>query len=275
LAVTTTGQAARVTTRTARPQKLELWVAVAIGALSLVMLAVSIYELAVHWSRVWVGADYIGIMGMTQRWVETGVYYLPEQLAGPYDWDGPWVLYPPPSLILFVPFLYLPAILWWAIPIGITAWAVCKHRPRPLAWAVILFAIANPTTMSAVVWGNPGIWIVAAVALGTHYGWPAVFVFLKPSLFPFALIGIWRRSWWVALAACAVVSLAFLPMWFDWLTVIRNATPVAGLHYSITQVPMMLLPMAAWLGSTRGAAPGARWSWLSARRTAGDPAPQP
>ena len=99
------------------------------------------------------------------------------------------------------------------------------------------------------VWGNPGLWVMAAIVLATHFGWPGVLVFLKPTLAPFALIGIRRRSWWVALGGLALVSLLFLPMWFEYITVLSNAKHPNGLTYSIAQVPAMLLPIVAWLGS--------------------------
>jgi hypothetical protein len=217
----------------------------AIAGVSLVLL---VRGLAVDWTLVDIGADYRIVTDAGKRWVDTGVFYLPEQLAGPYSWPGPWVLYPPPSLFLFVPFAYLPAVLWWAVPLTVTAWVIWQHHPRPIGWAVILFCLANPTTISSVAWGNPVMWLVAFLALGTRYGWPAVLVFLKPSLFPFALFGIWNRSWWVALGVCGAVSLLFLPMWFDYLTVARNAqAPMGWFGYSTAQIPFMLLPLVAWL----------------------------
>ena len=86
--------------------------------------------------------------------------------------------------------------------------------------------------------------------MGTIYAWPSVFVLLKPSLAPFALFGIRHRSWWVALGAFGLVALAFLLMWPDYVTVMRNATNPNGLLYSLTDAPLMLVPLIAWLGST-------------------------
>ena len=148
-----------------------------------------------------IAADYNVVMDGTSRWLGGGPFYLPEQLDGPYTWPGPWMLYPPPMLLLFAPFTVLPAVLWWAIPLGAIAWVIARHRPRPLALGVIALCIVNPTSISTIYWGNPGLWMAAAVALATVYGWPAVLVLLKPTLLPFALLGIRRRSWWLSIGA--------------------------------------------------------------------------
>ncbi|CAN5639532.1 hypothetical protein BH20CHL7_BH20CHL7_12770 [soil metagenome] len=216
------------------------------------MMVIELSRVASIWPNVDVAADYHVVVGAAARWLDSGAFYLPEQIAGPYEWPGPWVLYPPPALLLFVPFTVLPAPLWWAIPIVVISWVVFHHWPRPLALAAIALIIANPTTISSVVWGNPVMWIVAALALGTVYGWPSVAVFIKPSLFPFAFVGATRRSWWFAAALGGIVSLAFLPMWADFVAVALNARAPSGwFGYSTAQIPMMLLPIAAWLGRRR------------------------
>jgi len=87
--------------------------------------------------------------------------------------------------------------------------------------------------------------MTAAVALGTVIGWPSVLVLLKPTLAPFSLIGIRTRGWWVAAVALGVVSLAMLPGWFDYLTVMRNFEG-GSLMYSLDQYPLMVIPVIAW-----------------------------
>ena len=80
-------------------------------------------------------------MDITRNWVDTGEFYLPHQLAGPYQVQTLVdVLYPPIALYLFVPFLVLPAVLWWAIPMSVfrrehrlapsRALDLAAHRPR-------------------------------------------------------------------------------------------------------------------------------------------------
>jgi hypothetical protein len=71
--------------------------------------------------------------------------------------------------------------------------------------------------------GNPTIWLSAAVALGTVWGWPAVAVALKPTLLPFAFIGVRRRSWWLVAGLGLVVSIPFWGMWLDWFHAVTNA----------------------------------------------------
>jgi len=79
----------------------------------------------------------------------------------------------------------------------------------------------------------------------------APFVLLKPSLAPFALFGIRRRSWWLGAAVLAVLCLPFGAMWLDWLTTLRNSQG-GGLLYSSLEAFLLLLPLAAWWGRTRG-----------------------
>lgn len=203
-----------------------------------------------HW-----GGDYTLYMDATRRWLGGGPFYQPWQLAGHYsvsftpgDKGTEAIMYPPYSLLLFVPFTALPPVLWWAIPIATTALAVVRHRPALVAWPVIAMCLWWPTTNVKLLTGNPVMWAVAALAAGTIYAWPSVLVLLKPSLFPFAMFGVWRRTWWAGLAGLALVSLLFLPMWPDFLTAIGNAMTPNGLAYSISEVPVMLLPLAAWLG---------------------------
>jgi hypothetical protein len=85
--------------------------------------------------------------------------------------------------------------------------------------------------------------VMAAVALGFAFRWAFVGVLLKPSLFPFALLGIRDRSWWIALAIVIVGSLPFGSMWLDWITAVSNST--GGLFYSLQDVPILLLPVIA------------------------------
>jgi hypothetical protein len=74
--------------------------------------------------------------------------------------------------------------------------------------------------------------------------WPAVFSLFKVSLFPFALIG-WRdRRWWVA------GSVAFLP--FCWLLPsYAQALKLfdGGIDYSLGEVPVLSIPIIAWVAS--------------------------
>jgi hypothetical protein len=123
-------------------------------------------------------------------------------------------------------------------------------RPRPEVWPLIALCAAWPTTLLKTWTGNPVIWSMGALALATIYAWPAVFALLKPSLAPFALFGANRRSWWIALAVLVALSLPFGVLWADWLASVTNSRG-GGLLYSTLEVPMLLLPLVAWLGRTR------------------------
>ncbi len=224
-----------------------------LAAVAVAMLIPQLVEIVVRWNEAapLLALDYNVLMSATRSWLGGGSFYPPAELAGRFGAVGPMVMYPPPLLVFLVPFAVMPPLLWWLIPIAVTAWAVWRHRPRALALGVILLCLVNPTTLEILFLGNSAMFFAAAIALGTHFGWPAVLVFLKPTLAPFALIGVWRKSWWLALGALAITSALFLPLWFDYLTVIRNVELPNGPLYSIAQVPLMLLPIAAWLGRTR------------------------
>ena len=206
--------------------------------------------------------DYVAFLWMrdfdmyrdaTARYIGGGPFYLPEQLGGPYGLAHGHVLYPPPSVLLFVPFVVLPAVLWWLIPLGITVAVLLRLRPHPAVWPLMIAAFAWPPTVVKLLTGNPVMWVLAAVALGRLAPWPSVFVLLKPSLFPFALFGIRHRSWWAAFASLVLVSAVLapiLPSWPEFVQVVRDAREPSGVLYSVLEVPMLLIPLIAGLGRT-------------------------
>ena len=69
-------------------------------------------------------------VSIASRWLETGQFYHPRQLAGPYE-AATLVdtLYPPSALLLFVRSVRLPAFLWRAVPLAIIGWTVVSSRP--------------------------------------------------------------------------------------------------------------------------------------------------
>jgi hypothetical protein len=193
------------------------------------------------------GYDFETYRAAAERWLAGGFFYYPEQIAGPYTVILGHVLYPPVGLLLFIPFTVLPAVLWWAVPLGIIAWRVIDLRPSRWGWVAILALVCWPFSVELGFTGNPTIWITALLALATRWPWVSALVLLKPSLFPFALAGIRTRAWWVALGAFAVASLLFLPMWADWIRVVVNARGVfSGLLYSVKDLTWMLVPVVAW-----------------------------
>jgi hypothetical protein len=219
------------------------------------ILAIMAWEAIVLWRYIGdqhaLGTDFDYYRGIGQRWLDTGSFYLPRQLGGPYvvraDVD---VLYPPIALLLFVPFTVLPWPAWWLIPLGTVAWCVIRWRPATWTWPILALLAAWPVQLSHVLYGNSTTWAMAALAGGLAAGWPGVFVILKPSLAPFALAGIGRRSWWVAALVLGLLSLLMLPLWIDFFTAIRNSD--AGPTYSLPDIPPMLIPVVAWLGRRPG-----------------------
>jgi hypothetical protein len=199
-----------------------------------------------------IGVDLAIYRDAAARFLGGGSFYLPSQLAGPYDvWaNPPPVLYPPVALPLFAAFTFLPAVLWWAIPLGIMAAVL---RPRPAALPLIIGLVVWPSTAVNILWnGNPAMWSAAALALAVSgRAWAGPLILLKPTLAPFALCGIRHRSWWIGAAFVGLASLAFASLWLDYFRSLANAQN-AGWTYQLWGVPVMVIPVLAWLGRQRG-----------------------
>jgi hypothetical protein len=215
--------------------------------LSLLLLAIPLRDFLEAWTSNLGGygaVDYDLYMNATRRWLEGGSFYQPYQLSGPYPITPGDILYPPIALVLFTPFVFVPAALWWIVPLGVVGWSIWKLRPGPTLWPFMAICVAWPPTLVKVVTGNPVIWVVAAVALGALFRWPYVGVLLKPSLFPFALLGVRSRRWWLALGVFVLACVPFGAMWAAWVTTILNSEG-GGLAYSAQEIPMLLLPLIA------------------------------
>lgn len=214
------------------------------------------------------GFDYETYRDATLRLLGGGSFYDQRQLAGPWTFETyREPLYPPSSLAVFVPAAMLPAPLWWIVPAAVIAWSLRVHRPSGIGWLFIIIAACS--RMSVYGWwvGNPGIWLAAAVAAATMWGTGPLVLF-KPSYLPLAVIGFARRGWWAGAAFVGIAVLVTLPLWADYLTVLRNAPP---LGYSILgDIPLVAVPLLAWL--SRGAARAAPSYARSRGRTAPGPA---
>jgi hypothetical protein len=206
-------------------------------------------------------------------WIEGRGFYLPNQLAGPYQADiGYGNYYPPFALFLFVPFVdVVLAPLWWVVPLGITIWSIGTWRPAWWTWAIMALIVWLPRDGQILIWENTALWIQAFVALGLRFGWPAVLcVLVKPSLLPFALIGIHRRSWWMALIACLVLTLPLIPLWVEYVTAMRNNIgPWPTPMYLVQDYAWVSLPIVAWLGRRPAT------TTMASRRRPGSGVPQP
>lgn len=195
------------------------------------------------------GADFIVYRDAAQSWVAGGPFYRPYQLAGPYpvvgyaDLSIDPILYPPPILALLVPMTAVP-LLWWTIPLAILVSVVWMNRTPSRLLLVAALALW-PTSTFQVTNGNPTLWIVAFLALATVNPVFSPFLLLKPTLFPFALYRITSRRWWIGLAVVACASLAFAPMWPEYLTVVLNARDSGGLFNSLSNYPALLIPFVA------------------------------
>ncbi len=173
-------------------------------------------------------------------------FYLPRQLAGPYIVENGDSLYPPPLLLLLVPFHFLPAPLWYIVPLGITAAVTVYHRPALWGWALIAaIPVWNHYLRFEIDKGNPGIWALAFLSLGTVRPFFSPFVAFKAGLVPFALWGIWRREWWLGAAVALAINLAFLPLWFDFAHAMLDAQRDGALDYMVGEWPMMCIPIIA------------------------------
>ena len=232
-----------------------------------VFLALAAWEFAYLWNYIdqqhAIGLDFLFYKSVGDRWLETGQMYLAHQLSGPYvvrtEVD---VLYPPLALFLFVPFHWLPFWLWWMVPIGVVAYVVWRLQPAPWSWPLLAFLMFFPKTVSETIYGNSDMWVTAFVAAGLLWAWPSVFVLMKPSLLPLAFIGVGRRRWWIVAVVFGLANLPLLGLWLDYPSVMRNSS--AAWYYSLGDLPMVLIPVVAWLGR-RSALPAV----VSARPTGG------
>jgi hypothetical protein len=194
------------------------------------------------------GIDFQVYREAAARWLAGDGYFLPHQLAGPYAITHGDVLYPPPALILFVPFTILPAILWWIVPIGLTVFGLWRLRPAPWAWPIMGLALWWPETTFKLVTGNPVMWSIAFLSLGVTF---APFAALKLTYVPFSLLGSWDPRWRRSALLVGLMCLLFLPMWSDYVTALTNARHPLGVLYSFTEYPIVALPVVAWLASPR------------------------
>jgi hypothetical protein len=246
---------------------------------SLLILVCGATLLAVFWppNAVHAGGDLVHYLDGVRRWWSTGSPYLPNEVAGTFDYNVETFLHPPISLPFFAPWLVLPAILWWAVPLGITAALVVSWRPAPWTWPLIAFGLGQPPFHQALLWGNSDLWIMAALGLGLVAGWPAAFIFIKPTLAFLAPVGYRRRSWWILTAALGVACLPFGLLWIDWTRVVLNSP--AEPWYGLRNLAWVAIPLIAWAGRTRPLPGRARIvASLGVRRSPGDPdsaVPQP
>jgi hypothetical protein len=199
-----------------------------------------------------IGSDLHIYQARTASWLAGDGYFLPRQLAGPYvvlDGDA---LYPPTMLLLFVPFtIGIPEVLWWAIPLGVIAGCIVRVRPAGWGWPILLAVLLYHRTWMVLVYGNPSMWALAAVAAGAVWGWPSALALAKPTFAPFAMMGVRDRRWWATMAALVAVSLPFGSMWIDYVHTLMWARSSHGLEYPLGEAPIAFALLVCLRTGTR------------------------
>jgi hypothetical protein len=217
--------------------------------------------------------DWVSYSRAAQRFLDGQSIYAPEQLTGPYEMAriaGLGYVYPPPSILLFVPFLALGPTLWAVanailFASGLAAMArVAFGRYAGLAFGIALLAAGLTTPyLDAMVMGNINLalaglfaWTWALGRGSKSLGWLAAAGGLV-KLHPFALAG-WarprdaRRTIGTAIFVAVVVVLVTLPLvgissWIDYERAATNARPLCG--YGLDAVACRLIPVIGGLAT--------------------------
>jgi hypothetical protein len=218
-------------------------------AIVVVFASVWAYRFATFDESARVGSDWQVLLDATRSWLAGGPFYPPEQVAYPFDGYRGGVMYPPTALALFVPFVLLPPVLWWAAPLGLAVIGIARLRPAPWVWPFMALGLLYDNSVWLVLSGNPAMWGFAAL-VWLDLGWPTLFFLVKPSLFPLALLGANRRSWWIGLGVIIITGILLVPMWSDWTAVVRNAQTGRGLLYSVFDLPLLAAALLAQIGRT-------------------------
>jgi hypothetical protein len=204
-----------------------------------------------NWGGTDWGGDLRAYLDATRSWLRGDGFYLPRQLQGPYPTELGDVLYPPTALYFLLPFTVLPPQLWWVLAVGLLGYLVWAWRPRMWAVALMLVCLAFPNQATVYFRGAPVIVITALVAAALRWKWPGALILLKPSILPFALIGIRTRGWWLTAGLLVILTLPLLPMIPAWIQAMVDSRGYGGWLYSAKDIPLLLVPVFAYLGRTR------------------------
>jgi hypothetical protein len=195
------------------------------------------------------GGDLWWQLERTRSWLAGDGWYLPYQLAGPY-YNQSGNLYPPTILVVFLPFTILPTALWWIIPIGVVAAFLWWCRPSAWGWALIGACLAFPAiSIVHLTNGNTTLWVAMLIALGFRWPWVSALIApFKPSLVVFSFLGARSRSWWVAVTVLIVINIPLIPLWIEYVMVLRNAygeqvTP----FYAVRDLPLIAIPLIGYV----------------------------
>lgn len=197
------------------------------------------------WLGAHLGWDFGHYLVATERWLSQGSPYDPRFIAEPFVYDDIAFIHPPVALVLFAPFLLLPAVLWWTLPLAIVGWILWAYRPSAIGLTAILLIIALPLTLEKVLVGNSIMWVTAFVGLGIRFGWAWALLIIKPLFAPLILLGAADRRTWIGLVAVALFSGMFGTLWLEWAETVRNFRGPPA--YTLLDLPMALIPIVAWL----------------------------
>jgi hypothetical protein len=224
-------------------------IAGAIVVLAAIELAYGVFG-PPNWKQA-IGDDLAYYASLARRLFTGGGWYPDRELHGP--WQIAYVddvLYPPAAAWVFAPFIILPVGALLAIAVIVIGWLARTWRPAPWTWPLMALCLAWPTTLLRGISGNSSLFVMIAFGLGLRYGWPAVAILLKPSLFPLALIRVRSRGSWIGIGVLAVISLPFIGDTLVYPKVIADSRNPDGILYSLIDLPMILIPLISWLGRT-------------------------
>jgi hypothetical protein len=242
--------------------------ALAVASLAIVLLGVVAYVLGPILDNriptIFRQIDWISYSAAAGRFIHGQPLYVAAQLAGPYqmaDVAGIGYVYPPPSILLFVPFLALGPTAWALANALLFASGIAAMARRDFGpYAGLAFGVALLTAgltapyLDAMVMGNINLGLAGlfawswALGRGSRpIGWMSALGGLI-KLHPFALIG-WtrpsqaRRTIGVAITVAAVVTLITLPVvglgnWLDFGRAAINVRPLCGYGYDAVACPL-------------------------------------
>ena len=250
------------------------WVALVAAAVACVASVIYLGNLGFGWFTDWATYDHA-----VERFLHGQPLYAPFQLESPYVLPlatGVGFIYPPPAILLFVPFALLPGgqALWVALNVGllVTGLAAVLRRelgtiaPWPLALTLFGLALFVPfgaaVASGEITLGFTGI-LAWAWTAGGRRRWvgPVSGVGAVVKVQPGILVAwAWRVEGWRGaargVAVGAAICLVTLPLfglgpWFDYLHALSNTTPYCdGAHYSVacTLVPFTSVAVAKAAG---------------------------
>ena len=204
------------------------------------------------------GFDYDMYMNATRRFLAGGGFYAPGQLAGPYAVTDGNILYPPelprPARALHPP--AGRAVVGGpardhrlgnrdrpTIPVGLGGDPCAPGIASSIRLALFSCARARCDRQSGDVdrgggGGRDALGLAGGVRPAETIGGA-----IRPDRSDFDPEAGGLRL------ADRRLSLATLPLWLEYVTAVMNARgPRATLLYSVTDVPLMLIPIIAWLG---------------------------